>query len=72
MKHSKLAKLLILVVKISGLLQNFVLLRPRPLVVYITGIHVARAESRIQFVTSALSQFIAKKCQCLASKHSLV
>ena len=30
-------------------------MRPRPLVVYITGIHVARAESRI-FVASAPSQ----------------
>ena len=30
-------------------------MRPRPLVVYITGIHVARAESRI-VVTSAPSQ----------------
>ena len=30
-------------------------MRPRPLVVYVTSIHVARAESRI-FVTLALSQ----------------
>ena len=30
-------------------------MRPRPLVVYVTGIHVDRAEFRI-FVTSALSQ----------------
>ena len=35
-------------------------MRPRPLVVYVTGIHVARAESRM-FVISALSQVHSKE-----------
>ena len=59
-KHSKLAKLLIFVVKISWLLQISWLVRPRSIVVYVTSIHMARVESRI-FVTSALSLVHSKE-----------
>ena len=40
----------------------------RPLVVYVIGIHVARAESRI-FVTSALSQVHSEAQSCIKGYH---